>query len=100
MWKRPFPLQHVACHSGSTNLPFTLKVLVSTCTPEYGWPPPTETRVLALGDNRLSSFGHHAQVARLQLEPHLLRGARLQMNPLEAAQRPHRRAGHLRESSR
>src|ERR1035438_10264533 len=51
--------------------------------------------VLALGDDRLSGFRDHAQVARLKLEAQLLRGACFQMNPLEAAQCTERRARYL-----
>ena len=51
--------------------------------------------VIALSDNRNSRIGHHAQIARTQLEAHLLRCAGLEVNPLEGSQRPQRRARHV-----
>ena len=43
--------------------------------------------IIAFSDDRLAGFGDHAQVARLQIELHLLRRARFEMNALESAQR-------------
>src|ERR1035441_320188 len=54
--------------------------------------------ILPRGYNWLPSFGHHAHVAWLEFEPHLLRRARLQMNPLEGPQCPQRRARKIRKA--
>ena len=83
-------------YSGSASVPFTLKLPVSTSR-RYSAVRRPPNGIVALGHNRLSGFRHHAHVARLQFKPHLLRGASLQMNPLEAPQRPERRARNLRE---
>ena len=60
--------------------------------PVFGCPPPTVTVYCPLGHNRLARFGHHAHIARLQLEAHCRGRARLQMHALESPQRPQRRA--------
>ena len=55
-------------------------------------------RILALGDQRLARFAHHAQVAFFQLEAQLLRLPRLQADALEPAQRAQGRTRHVREA--
>ena len=55
-------------------------------------------RISALSNNRLARFAHHAQIAILQLEAHLLRFAWVQVNALEAAQGAQRRSRHTREA--
>ena len=54
-------------------------------------------RVVAFGNDGIAGFGHHAHIARVQLELHSLLCARLQMNALESAECFQRRARDLRE---
>src|SRR6185437_4109609 len=42
--------------------------------------------VIALGNHRITIFGHHTQIAWLQLEMHFLACASIEMNAFEATQ--------------
>src|SRR5690349_190152 len=53
--------------------------------------------VIPFRDHRIPFLGHHTQIARLQLEVHLLACARIEMNPFEAAKRDKRSTFDRRE---
>lgn len=50
-----------------------------------GLPTTDAECVIPLSDDRIAILGHHAQIARLQIEVNLLRSAGLEMNALKSA---------------
>src|SRR5579875_1020420 len=56
-------------------------------SPSVRLPAADADRVITLRHDRIPVFRHHAQVARSEMEMHLLARARVQMDSLEAAQR-------------
>src|SRR5215469_16143691 len=53
--------------------------------------------VIALGDDRIAVFGHHFQIARLQIEVNCLARAGIEMDTLKTSQGDERRSFDLRE---
>lgn len=53
--------------------------------------------VLALGDDPVAGFGHHAEVTGLQVKFHHLAGAGLKIDPLEPAKGGDGRALYIRK---
>src|ERR1700740_3729190 len=80
-----------------TDLALHSEVSSYTRRSSFGLPTADANRVVTAGDNRLAVFGHHAQIAVLQLEMNLLACAWIQVNTLKAAESQQGRPFHRGE---
>ena len=66
-------------------LALNMEVITYARYSSIGLPTTDAECVIPLDDDRIAILGHHAQIARLQIEVNLLRSAGLEMNALKSA---------------